>query len=222
MNKIISPQQSAFIPGRQIQDCMVVANEAFHYIRNKRQGTQNLMALKVDLNKAFDRVEWDLLLATLRKLGFGEVWCNWIQSYVLSRQITKAMEFGYISGIKMARTCHVISHIFFADDSIFFFKASQAECESLVRILDAYSHASGQNVNFQKSSAFFSPNTPSGLQTDLCTFLQVKKMGPKDKYLGLPSVYGRKKSDFFGFLLEKVLQKMQGSKQKLLSQDVKF
>ncbi|GJV71758.1 reverse transcriptase [Tanacetum coccineum] len=138
MNKIISPQQSAFILGRQIQDCMVVANEAFHYIRNKRQGTQNLMALKVDLNKAFDRVEWDFLLATLRKLGFGEVWCNWIQtclmSYdlefmvndVLSRQITKAMEFRSLLGIKMARTCPVISHIFFADDSIFFLKASQA------------------------------------------------------------------------------------------------
>ncbi|GKA58169.1 reverse transcriptase [Tanacetum coccineum] len=114
-------------------------------------------------------------------------------SDVLSRQITKAMEFGSLSGIKMARTCPVISHIFFAHDSIFFLKTSQAECESLVSILDAYSHASGQNVNFQKSSAFFSPNTPFGLQTDLCTFLQIKKMGSKDKYLGFPSVYGWKK-----------------------------
>nr|GEW04319.1 reverse transcriptase [Tanacetum cinerariifolium] len=113
---------------------------------------------------------------------------------VLSRQITKAMEFGSSSSIKMARTCPVISHIFFADDSIFFCKASQAKCESLASILDAYTYASGQNVNFQKSLAFFSPNTPSGLQNDLCTFLQVKKMRPKDKYLGLSSVYGRNKS----------------------------
>ncbi|GKD53647.1 protein SCAI [Tanacetum coccineum] len=43
-------------------------------------------------------------------------------------------------------------------------------------------------------------------------------MGPKDKYLGLPSVHGRKKGDFFGFLLEKVLQKLQGWKQNVLSQ----
>ncbi|GKD68427.1 reverse transcriptase [Tanacetum coccineum] len=78
MRKIISPQQSAFIPGRQIQNSIVVANEAFHYIRNKKHGKQNVMALKVDLNKAFDRVEWDFLLAVLRKMGFGDLWCNWI------------------------------------------------------------------------------------------------------------------------------------------------
>ncbi|GJX09615.1 reverse transcriptase [Tanacetum coccineum] len=57
MHKIISPQQSAFIPERLIQDCMIVANEAFHYIRNKKKGNQRVMALKLDLNKAFDRVE---------------------------------------------------------------------------------------------------------------------------------------------------------------------
>ncbi|GJU11275.1 reverse transcriptase [Tanacetum coccineum] len=56
MHCLISPQQSAFIPGRLIQDCMIVANEAFHYIRNKKKGEQKVMALKLDLNKAFDRV----------------------------------------------------------------------------------------------------------------------------------------------------------------------
>ncbi|GKC40715.1 reverse transcriptase, partial [Tanacetum coccineum] len=82
MSKSISPQQSAFIPKRQIQDCMVVAHEAFHYICHKKCGSQNVMALKLDLNKAFDRVEWDFLLATLRKMGFDDVWCKWIQACV--------------------------------------------------------------------------------------------------------------------------------------------
>ncbi|GKC93299.1 hypothetical protein Tco_1158741 [Tanacetum coccineum] len=71
---------------------------------------------------------------------------------VLSRQIKKAMEFGSLSGIKMSRTYLVILHIFFADNSIFFLKASQAECESLVSILLAYSHVSGQNVNIQNDA----------------------------------------------------------------------
>ena len=57
LHKIVSPQQSAFIPGRLIQDSIVIANEAFHYIRNKKKGSQQFMALKLDLSKAFDRVE---------------------------------------------------------------------------------------------------------------------------------------------------------------------
>ncbi|GJQ99829.1 reverse transcriptase [Tanacetum coccineum] len=224
MRKIISPQQSAFIPGRQIQDSIVVANEAFHYIRNKKHGKQNVMALKVDLNKAFDRVEWDFLLAVLRKMGFGDLWCNWIcaclTTYelefmvngdyvgvikpqrglrqgdpvspylfiiianVLSRQISRAMTLGTLSGIKMVRNCPLISHIFFADDSLFFLKASHSECGTLVSILNSYCEASCQTVNFQKSSAFFSPNTPSSLHDDICGDLHVHQMDPKAKYLG--------------------------------------
>ena len=66
---------------------MIVANEAFHYIRGKKNGDQRLMALKLDLNKAFDRVEWDFLIATLKKMGFGEKWCNWIFSCISSYEL---------------------------------------------------------------------------------------------------------------------------------------
>ncbi|GJT12918.1 hypothetical protein Tco_0859960 [Tanacetum coccineum] len=77
---------------------------------------------------------------------------------------------------------------------------------------------SGQTVNFQKSSAFFSPNTPSSLRDNICGDLHVHQMEPKAKYLGLPSIFGQKKAEMFGFLLDRVLQKMKGWKQKLLSQ----
>ncbi|PWA38855.1 hypothetical protein CTI12_AA577620 [Artemisia annua] len=78
--------------------------------------------------------------------------------------------------------------------------------------------ASGQSVNFEKSSVFFSSNTPSLLSKDICDALHVQPTDPKAKYLGLPSIYGKLKSELFSFLLEKVLLKMQGWKQKLLSQ----
>nr|GEU52210.1 reverse transcriptase [Tanacetum cinerariifolium] len=240
------------IHGRQIQDSIVVANEALHYIRNKKCGKQNVIALKVDINKAFDRVEWDFLLAVLQKMGFGDLWCNWISAClttyelefmvngdsvgvikpqrglrqrdpispylfiiivdVLSRQISTAMTLGTLSGIKMTRNCPLISHIFFADDSLFFLKASHGECGTLISILYSYCEASGQTVNFQKSSAFFSLNTPSSLRDDIYGDLHVHQMDCKAKYLGLPSIFGQKKAEMFGFLL------MKGWKHKLPSQ----
>nr|GEZ82491.1 hypothetical protein [Tanacetum cinerariifolium] len=68
--------------------------------------------------------------------------------------------------------------------------------------------ASGQTVNFEKSSDFFSPNTTSSLRDDICGNLHVHQMDSKAKYLGLPSMFDQKKAEMFGFLLDKVLQKM--------------
>ncbi|PRQ20703.1 putative RNA-directed DNA polymerase [Rosa chinensis] len=55
--QIISPFQSAFIPGRLITDNTLAANKLAHFIHNKRAG-EEFMALKLDLSKAYDRLEW--------------------------------------------------------------------------------------------------------------------------------------------------------------------
>lgn len=70
MKRLITPQQSAFIPGRLIQDCIVVAHECYHYINHKKKGFREEMAIKLDLNKAFDLVEWDFFLAIMIKWDF--------------------------------------------------------------------------------------------------------------------------------------------------------
>ncbi|PWA86639.1 hypothetical protein CTI12_AA135020 [Artemisia annua] len=118
----------------------------------------------------------------------------------------------------MTRSCPIISHVFFADDSLFFLKSDPAECQNLVNILARYCSASRQNINFTKSSALFSPNTPEDLQQQLCSLLNIQRMDPKACYLGLPSVIGQNKNELFSFILDKVLYKMQCWKQKLLSQ----
>lgn len=69
---LISPNQSAFIEGRPIQDNILVAHEAFHNFRLRKKGKKALCALKLDIHKAYYRVEWDFLAAVFTKLGFRE------------------------------------------------------------------------------------------------------------------------------------------------------
>ncbi|KAK9912300.1 hypothetical protein M0R45_036169 [Rubus argutus] len=54
---LISPFQCAFLTGRQIQDNILVAHEAFHYLKLKKSGKNHELALKLDMSKAYDKVE---------------------------------------------------------------------------------------------------------------------------------------------------------------------
>lgn len=54
---LISETQSAFVAGRQITDNILIAYELIHFLRKKTRGKQGFMSIKLDINKAYDRVE---------------------------------------------------------------------------------------------------------------------------------------------------------------------
>lgn len=68
---VISKTKSAFIPNHLITDNAMVVFEIFHFLRKKRRGGRGL-ALKLDMSKAYDRVEWGFLRAMCSKFGFDK------------------------------------------------------------------------------------------------------------------------------------------------------
>jgi hypothetical protein len=73
---IISPEESAFVPGRLITDNVLVAFETLHTMATRLAGKDGYMALKLDMSKAYDRMEWNFLEVMLCRLGFAERWIN--------------------------------------------------------------------------------------------------------------------------------------------------
>ena len=77
------------------------------------------------------------------------------------------------------------------DDSLLFCKANTAECMELINILNAYEKASGQKINADKSSVFFSPNTPPECKEEILSIVGPMQDTRHKKYLGLPSLIGK-------------------------------
>ncbi|KAK4384284.1 hypothetical protein Sango_3076200 [Sesamum angolense] len=99
LDLLISPSQHAFVPGRLISDNILLAQELFSGYNQCRLPPR--CALKVDLRKAYDTVEWDFLIATLRMFGFPTVFIRWIEECVTSAHYSVVVNggvHGFIAG----------------------------------------------------------------------------------------------------------------------------
>ena len=79
---LIADYQNAFVPGRHMDDNILVAHEITHLINRNHRGVTHLAALKLDMNKAYDRVSWLFILKVLQAYGFPAHWIKMIQTCV--------------------------------------------------------------------------------------------------------------------------------------------
>ena len=84
LDGMVSPTQSAFIPGRLISDNALIAFECMHSLSTLKDGRGEFCAYKLDLAKAYDRVDWNFLKCMLSALGFASGWIKWIMACVTS------------------------------------------------------------------------------------------------------------------------------------------
>ncbi|KAL9680177.1 hypothetical protein QQ045_018055 [Rhodiola kirilowii] len=85
---VVSEAQSAFIPGRQISDNILLAHEVLHFIKTRRKQKKGYFSLKLDMSKAYDRIEWRFLEEMLLKLGFPAKWISLTMECVRSVRYT--------------------------------------------------------------------------------------------------------------------------------------
>ncbi|XP_021770438.1 uncharacterized protein LOC110734577 [Chenopodium quinoa] len=200
LNKVISVNQSAFIPRRLISDNALVAFEIFHAMKRGGEGKDGSFALKLDMIKSYDRVEWVFLERVMDKMGFSGAWISRIMSCLQSVKFAFKINGqisgdGLLHGARICRGAPRISHLFFADDSILFAKAKTIECSVIANIISKYERASGQKINT----------------------LGVREVNRNGKYLGLPTIIGRSKRAIFAGIKERIWKILQGWTAKLLS-----
>ncbi|XP_026396597.1 uncharacterized protein LOC113291260 [Papaver somniferum] len=138
-----------------------------------------------------------------------------------SHQLFHAENNNKIQGIRIAAGAPSIS-LFFAYDCLLFISVDMHNVNNLLDIVKEFGQASGQIVNFTKSSVYYSVHVPQRFCRTLTKRLKVPRMSPNERYLGLPLLIGKKKIDCFTGLVDRVKGKLSKWNGDSMSQSCKF
>ena len=123
---------------------------------------------------------------------------------ILSRAMTHLSSTNQIQPYFIARFAPPLSHLFFADDCLFFFKANIPSCVNFSKLLKLFSQESGQIVNYNKSCFIPSQNIPPRHLGLLQRFLKINLSNNLGKYLGVSHSDGHSSKPIFFHFLEKI------------------
>ncbi|KAL5554901.1 hypothetical protein UlMin_037137 [Ulmus minor] len=186
------------------------------------------MALKLDMVKAYDRVEWEFIQKIMHKLGFSDVWTGKIMACISSISYSfqfNGQRFGYLIPSRGLRQGDPLSSYLFllfgeglssllhhykqsrkfrGPAILFFIETKIPACIALKEALTSYEAASGQMVNLSKSTVCFGPKLSNDDATNMVTLLGVPQVRCHEKYLGLPCYSGKNKKGLFSSIKDRV------------------
>ena len=256
MPNLVSPSQTAFFAGKRGTDNVIVPQELL-YAMERMKGRTGYMIIKIDLEKAYDRLEWGFVRNMLSSLNFHMDTVELILSCIsttsvsflfngeqlgefqpsrglrqgdplspyifilcmefLSSLINKKCDDGVWGRVKASRNGPGFSHIFFADDLLFFAKATQENCEAISKVLEEFCLVMGLKINCEKSKVFFSPVVSVEDRAELTHRLGICETNNLGNYLGFPLRHKSKNRNEFHFVIDKVQAKLAGWKTNCLS-----
>ncbi|KAA3462743.1 reverse transcriptase [Gossypium australe] len=175
--------------------------------------------MKLDMSKAYDRVEWDFLARMIKHLGFHDDWivlimrcvCSVSYSVCLnsmhsfSTLLQEAKQKGCMVGAPIGRERFSINHLFFADDCILFSDAS-------VKVPEWFAM-----VNYDKSLIYFGANVDIDVKEEIIRLLGARVASSPEKYLGLPMMVGRRKTWAFAKFVDRFRKSVEGWSLRYLS-----
>ncbi|KAK4400699.1 putative ribonuclease H protein, partial [Sesamum angolense] len=220
LDHIISPSQSTFIPGRLITDNVLVAFELNHFLKNKRRVSLIMLCVRsVTYSFMLNGKQFGFVKPE-RGIRQGDPLSPYL--FILCAEgfscLLQAKEHnGDIRGVAVTRRAPKVSHLLFADDTLIFSQATKGAMRCIRGILEKYERASGQLINLDKSSIFFSSNTAHEDRMEMATLLGVRIDSMPSKYLGFPYFVGRNKRELFSYVRTRVWQRVSGWKEKMLS-----
>ncbi|XP_070034559.1 uncharacterized protein [Nicotiana tomentosiformis] len=181
---------SRFVKGRSIFENILLTQEIVTDIRLR--GKPANVVIKLDMDKAYDRVSWKYLLHVLRKMGFAEHFINMIWNLISSNWIW------------VPKWTDQLNHLDYADDTIVFASTDPYSLKKVVYVLAQYKQTSGQLINKTKSSYYMHAKIAGSIVSSVGANTGFQKGEMPFTYLGCPIFYTRRRKDYYNEVIKKV------------------